>query len=206
MPFVLGNAVVGVRHGPVERNDRKRATLVAVGELLLWPQSVGDRAVTTREAHEWPAFGLLLGERRDLLGSSARALFELMAGVRRSAEPSVVTGQWRWTVVDPVKALLRLRLEAEKPVTFGVDVLVPAARLLGLLPAVARGAPIGLTTSRYARDLGGSVAVRQVLRHVVLVRGQPVPELADIADELIWSGAQAVAPREGAHRDDERRW
>lgn len=182
-----GNAVVGLRgDGPVAKNDQ-RPTLVAVGELLLWPQSVGDSAVTTVEAHDWPAFGLLVGERRDLLGSPARALFDLLDGVRQAAEPAVVTGRSRWTVVDPVRALLRLRFQAEHPVTFGVDILVPAERLLGLLPAVAHGAPIGVTTSRHARDLGGSVDVREVLRHVVLLRCPPVPGLAELADELIWS-------------------
>lgn len=161
--------------------------MVAVGELLLWPQSVGHGAVTREEAGGWPAFALLVGERRDLLTTRARLLFDLLAEARRSAEPVVMTGRWGWTVVDPVKALLRLSLQVHDPAPFDVDVLVPAERVLGLLPVVARGAPIGLTTRRHAHDLGGCVDVRAVLRRAVLVRGQPVPGLAELADELIWS-------------------
>ncbi len=91
-------------------------------------------------------------------------------------------------------ALLRLTLQARQPVLFDADVLVPAARLLGLLPAVARGTPFGLTTNRHLQGLGDTVDVRRVLRHVVLVSGSPVPELAEIANELTWSRPAGQLP------------
>ncbi|MFC4857809.1 hypothetical protein [Actinophytocola glycyrrhizae] len=179
-----------MRHDePIDRNDSERATFVAVGDLVLWPQSVGDRAVTTREADTWPAFALVVGERRDLLGSRARVLFDLLENTRQSPEALVVSGRSRWTVVDPVKALFRLRLHIESPPAFDLDVLVPARRLVGLLHAVARGAPIGLTTNRHIRELGSTVDIRQVLQHVVVVRCPPVPGLAELADELLWTMA-----------------
>lgn len=168
--------------GPVEK-----ATLVAVGDLLLWPQSVGDRLVTTREADTWPAFVLVVGERRDLRNSPARGLMDLLAGTREAGDPPVFSGRSRWTVVDPVKTLLRLGLHVEEPVAFEVDVLVPARRLAGLLSSVARGTPVALTTNRHLRSLGSDVDIRRVLQHVVVVRCPPAPDLAELADELLWS-------------------
>lgn len=170
------------RDGPIEK-----ATLVAVGDLLLWPQSVGDRPVTTREADTWPAFVLVIGERRDLRNSPARGLMDLLAGTWEAGDPLVVSGRSRWTVVDPVKALLRLGLHVEEPAGFDVDVLVPARRLAGLLSAVANGTPIALTTNRHLSSLGSAVDIRRVLQHVVVVRCPPVPDLAELADELMWS-------------------
>ena len=167
----------------------ERATLVAVGDLLLWPQSVGDRVVTTREAGRWPAFALVVGERSDLRDSPARGLLELLADAPRLAESLVVSGRSRWTVVDPVRALLRLRLRVEEP-AFDVEVLVPARRLVGLLSAVAQGVPIGLTTNRQLHALGSTVDIRRVLRHVVVVRCPAEPGLAELADELLWSMAR----------------
>lgn len=189
----------GMRHndGPNESGGSARATFVAVGERLLWPQSVGDRAVTTGEASGWPAFAIVVGERRDLLDSPARALFDLLEHVRRTARPATITARCRWTIANSPTALLRLTLHAQRPVIFDADVLVPAARLLGLLPAVARGIPFGLTTNRHLGALGDTVAVRRVLQHVVLVHSPPVPELAEIADELIWS---RPAERQPGHR------
>jgi hypothetical protein len=175
------------RDQPTETHGQGWTTLVVVSELLLWPQSVGDRVVTAQEAGEWPAFALVVGEDRDLRGTPAQVLLDLLERGRRSAEVVTVTGRGRWTVVDADSALLRLRLHARSPVAFDVDILVPAIRVLGLLPAVARGAAIGLTTHRHVRELGDTLDVREVLRHVVLVRCQPVPELTELADELIWS-------------------
>ncbi len=182
---------------PIDSGDSGRATIVAVGELVLWPQSVGDRAVTTGEAGGWPSFVLVVGERRDLLDSPARVLFDLLAHVRRTERPVTVTARCRWSVANAPTALLRLTLQAQQPVLFDADVLVPAARLLGLLPAVARGTPFGLTTHRHLQGLGDTVDVRRVLRHVVLVRSSPVPELAEIADELIWSRPPGRLPGGG---------
>ncbi|MFI7679118.1 hypothetical protein [Actinophytocola sp. NPDC049390] len=172
---------------PIESGGPVRATFVAVGELLLWPQSVRDRAVTTEEAAAWPAFALVVGERRDLLDSPARALLDLLEHVRRTERPVSVAARCRWTVANAPTALLRLTVQARQPILFDVDILVPTARLLGLLPAVARGVPFALTTNRHLRDLGDAVDVRRVLRHVVVVQSPPVPELAEIADELAWS-------------------
>lgn len=106
------------------------------------------------------------------------------------AESLIVSGRSRWTVVDPVRALLRLRLHVEEPAAFDVEVLVPARRLVGLLPAVAQGVPIGLTTNRRLHALGSTVDIRTVLRHVVVVRCPAEPGLAELADELLWSMAR----------------
>ncbi len=185
-----------MRHddGRIESGDSGRATFVAVGELLLWPQSVGDRAVTATEAGDWPAFVLVVCERRDLLDSPARALLDLLEHVRQTARPVTVTARCRWAVANSPTALIRLTLDACQPVLFDADVLVPAARLLGLLPAVARGIPFGVTTNRHPRELGDTVDVRRVLRHVVLVHSPPAPELAEIAEELIWSRPPGQQP------------
>ncbi len=179
---------------PIKSGDSERAMFVAVGELLLWPQGVGDRAVTVEEAGGWPAFALVVGERRDLLDSPARALFDLLEYLRRTESPVTVNARCRWTVVNAPTALLRLTIQAQQPVLFDADVLVPAGRLLGLLPAVARGTPFGLTTNRHLQGLGGTVDVRRVLRHVVLVHSRPVPELAEIADELLWTRPAGQQP------------
>jgi hypothetical protein len=183
---------------PIKNGESERATFVAAGELLLWPQSVGDRAVTTGEAGRWPAFALVVGERRDLLGSPARALFDMLEHVRRTERPATVTGRCQWSVANAPTALLRLTLQARQPVVFDADVLVPATRLLGLLPAVARGTPFGLTTNRQLHGLGDTVDVRRVLRHVVLVDSPPVPRLAEIADELI--GTRPAGRQPGGRR------
>ncbi|HEU5485638.1 MAG TPA: hypothetical protein VFU98_12090 [Microlunatus sp.] len=161
-----------------------------MSDLLLWPQSVGDRAVTTQEAGTWPAFVLVIGEPRDLRDSTARVLFDMLADTTRSAGSVVVDGRSRWSVVDPAKALFRLGLHGDSPAAFGIDVLVPARRLVRLLPAVARGVPIGLTTPRRQRALGSAVDIRRVLRHVVVVRSPPAPGLAERADAVLSSMEQ----------------
>ncbi len=169
------------------RRTGQPATMVAIEVMSLWPQSVGPRAVTVREADLWPVFALVIGERRDLLHTSAKALFGLLDGLRHAEEAVVVSGRCRWAVVDSENALLRLTLQAESPVVFETDILVPAERVLGLLDTVARGTTIGLTTRRHARGLTGRVDVGHVARHMVLVHCRPSPDLAELADELCWA-------------------
>lgn len=164
--------------------ERQPAAMVAIEVVLLWPQGLGAKPVTVDEAGLWPVFVLVVGERRDLLNSSAGPLFELLDAPRLPDEVTLVGGRSRWTVVDPGHALLRLSIEADVPVRFSSDILVPAERVLGILDVVARGATVGITTTRHAAGLGDRVDVRAALRHVVLLSCPPSPDLGELAQRL----------------------
>lgn len=163
-------------------------TVIATDVVTLWPQGLGARAVTVDEARMWPVFVLVVNERRDLVTSSARALFDLLDSPRRRDEITAVRGSTHWTVVDWRRALLRLTVRADAPVRFESDILMSAGRVLGILDVVARGAAIGITTRRHADSLGDRVDIRTALRHVVLVNCAPSVELDALA-HLLW-GAQ----------------
>jgi hypothetical protein len=158
--------------------------MVAIEVVLLWPQGVHNEPTTVDEAGLWPVFVLVVGERRDLLASSARPLFDLLDTQKGPDEITVVGGRTRWAVVDPRHALLCLTILADAPVRFESDILVPAERVLGVLDVVARGATIGITTRRHAADLRDRVDVRAALRHLVLLSCPPSPELAGLTQEL----------------------
>lgn len=170
---------VGVS-GPAHRP----ATMVAIEVVLLWPQGLGAEPVTVDEAGLWPVFVLVVGERRDLLASSAKPLFALLDAPKGPDELTVAAGRTEWTVVDPRHALLRLTVRADAPVRFESDILVPAERVLGVLDVVARGATIGITTRRHAAGLRDRVDVRAALRHLVLLSCPPSDGLGDLAQEL----------------------
>lgn len=159
----------------------QQATMVAVEVVLLWPQGVGAGPVTVDEAGLWPVFVLVVGERRDLLSSSARSLFDLLDAPKRPDEITVVRGRTHWTIVDSRQALLRLSVRADVPVGFESDILVPAERVLGILDVVARGATIGITTRRHAVGLRDRVDIHAALRHVVLLSCPPSVELGALA-------------------------
>lgn len=169
--------------------EHRPAAMVAIEVVLLWPQGLGAEPVTVDEAGLWPVFVLVVGERRDLVDSPAGPLFELLDAPRLPDEITLVGGRSRWAVVDSRHALLRLSVEADVPVRFDADILVPAERVLGILDVVARGATIGITTTRHAAGLGDRVDVGAVLRHVVLLSCPPSPELGELTQRLC--GAEA---------------
>ena len=158
--------------------------MVAIEVVYLWPQGVGPEPVTVDEAGLWPVFVLVVGERRDLLVSSAKPLLALLDEPRRPGEATVVASRTHWSVVDSFRALLRLTVLGDAPVPFESDILVPAGRVIGVLDAVARGATIGITTKRHAVDLHDRVNVRAALRHVVLLTCAPSAHLDELAREL----------------------
>jgi hypothetical protein len=167
--------------------EQQAPTMVAIEVVLLWPQEVG-KPVTVDEAGLWPVFVLVVGERRDLLTTSTKPLFDLLDTVKAPDEITVAVGRTRWTVVDPRHALLRLTVRADAPVQFEADILVPAERVLGVLDVVTRGATIGITTRRQAADLHDRVDVRTALRHVVLLSCPPSAELGELTQELCAAG------------------
>lgn len=152
--------------------------------VLLWPRGIGAEPATAEEAGLWPVFVIVVGERPGLLSSPAGPLFELLDVPKGADEITVVTGRTEWTVVDPRHALLRLTVQAEAPVRFASEILVPAQRVLDVLDVVARGATIGITTRHHASDLRDRVDVRAALRHVVLVSCPPPAELGELTREL----------------------
>lgn len=174
---------ISTRPAGVSRPERRPA-MVAIEAVLLRPGGVGPKQATGDEVGLWPVFVLVVRERHDLLASSARPLFELLKAPKGSDELTVVTGRTQWTVVNPRRALLRLTVRGEAPVRFEADILVPAGELLGVLDAVARGATIGITTTRHAAGLRGPVDVRAALRHLVLVSCPPATELGELAQKL----------------------
>jgi len=164
------------------------ATLVALEVLLLWPRGVGPSPVTAEEAGRWPVFVLVVGERPRAEIPSAEPLFDLLDAPRLGGEMALVTGHCRWSIVDPRNALLKVAVRAQAPRRFELDVLVPARRVLGVLDVVARGATIGVTTSRHVGKLTGRVDIRQALHELVLIGCEPSTELATMADLLRRTG------------------
>ncbi len=158
-------------------------TLVALEVLLLWPRGIGPVA-TVEEAGLWPVFVLVVGERPQPGSPSATALFDLVDRPRQGSEMAVVAARCRWSILDPRNALLKIAVDAEAPERFAVDILVPARQVLGVLDVVARGATIGITTSRHVGRLSGRVDIRQALHEVVLLSCEPSTELATLADLL----------------------
>jgi hypothetical protein len=167
--------------------EQPAATMVAIEVVLLWPREAGEPA-TVDVAGLWPVFVLVVEEHRDPLTSSTMPLFELLDTVKAPDEITVVVGRTQWTVVDPRQALLRLTMQADAPVQFEADILVPAERLLGVLDVVARGATIGITPRRHAADLRDRVDVRTSLHHVVLLSCPPSAELGELTQEMCAAG------------------
>lgn len=157
------------------------AAMVALEVVLLWPRGVGPEA-TAEEAGMWPVFVLVIGERPHGERSSATPLFEMLDRPKSGAELNVVTGRCRWSVLDSRNALLKVVLEADAPERFALKIVVPAQRVLGILDVLARGATIGVTTSRHAARLTGRLDIRRALPEVVLFSCEPSTELAAIAD------------------------
>ncbi len=166
----------------LEGPDRP-AVLVALEVLLLWPRGVGASA-TVAEAGLWPVFVVVVGDRPGLANASAAPLFDILERPRHGTEIAVVSARCQWSIVDARNALLKVAVRADAPEQFSVDVLVPARRVLGVLDVVARGATIGITTSRHVGTLTGRVDIRQALHEVVLLSCEPSTELATLADLL----------------------
>jgi hypothetical protein len=165
------------------RHRKPVAGTVATEVLLLRPTRVAP-AATVEEAGLWPVFVLVISERPSTERSSATQLFEMLNRPKHGGELNVVSGRCRWSVLDPRIALLKVELEAEAPERFAVEIIVPAHRVLGILDVVARGATIGVTTSRRAARLGARPDIRRALPEIVLFSCQPSTELAAIADLL----------------------
>lgn len=161
------------------------ATLVAIEVLLLWPRGVGPQAATVEEAGLWPVFVLVVGERQRSEVSTAEPLFELVDRPRQGGEMAVVSARCRWSIVASRNALLKIEVRADAPERFAADILLPARRVLGVLNMVARGATIGVTTSRHVNKLVGRVDIRQALHEVVLLGCEPSTELAALVPLLL---------------------
>ena len=165
--------------------ERERAhgtwpTAVAIEVLLLWPRGVAAAPVTVDEAGLWPVFALVVAAPSDQDAGTARPLFELLD----EPGPSVVAAEASWSVIDQDRALLGLTVRGVVPVEFGLRVLLPAARVLGVLDVVARGATIGITTRSRAGRLRDRVDIRTALDDLVLLSCPPSVELAALAGTL----------------------
>jgi hypothetical protein len=163
--------------------DRVRGswpTAVAIEVLLLWPRGVGGPAATVDEAGLWPVFAMVVAEPPDQDAGTARPLFELLD----EPGPSVVAAETSWSVIDPARALLGMTVRGVVPVEFGLRVLLPATRVLGVLDVVAGGATIGITTRYRAGRLRDRVDIRAALDDLVLLSCPPSVELAAFAHVL----------------------
>ncbi|HEY7595393.1 MAG TPA: hypothetical protein VH969_19740 [Actinophytocola sp.] len=153
---------------------------MATEVVLLWPRGVGSPA-TIDEAGLWPVFVLVVGDRQRADVPAAAPLLDLVNQHRQENELAVVAAGCRWSVVDARNALLKVTIQAQAPRRFEVEILVPARRVLGMLEVAARGATIGVTTTRQANNLGERVDIRQALHRVVLLSCEPSTELSRLA-------------------------
>ena len=159
-------------------------TAVAIEVLLLWPRGVAGPVTTAAEAGRWPVFAMVVTEPPGAAGG-AQPLFDLLDRPRPEGEPAVVAAETSWSVLDEPNALLRLTVRGVAPVRFGLRVLLPSARVLGILDVVARGATIGITSRRGAARLRERVDIRTALRDLVLLSCPPSVELAALAHTLV---------------------
>ncbi|MFC4857740.1 hypothetical protein [Actinophytocola glycyrrhizae] len=167
-------------------------TAVAIEVLLLWPRGVAGHPPTVEEAGLWPVFAMVVTEPADQEVGSARPLFGLLDRPRGDDEMTVVAADAAWSILDEGNALLGLTVRGTAPVRFGMRVLLPSARVLGVLDVVARGATIGITTRDRAARLRDRVDIRTALRDLVLLSCPPSVELAALAHTLL-------AARDGEH-------
>lgn len=166
-------------------------TAVAIEVLLLWPRGVTGPVATADEAGRWPVFAMVVTEPPGETAGSARALFELLDRPRREGEPTVVAADTAWSVLDADNALLGLTVQGLAPIRFGLRILLPSARVLGILDVVARGATIGITTRRRAARLRDRVDIRTALSDLVLLSCPPSVELAALAGTLMAAREQS---------------
>jgi hypothetical protein len=159
-------------------------TAVAIEVLLLWPRGVAGPVTTAEEAGRWPVFAMVVTEPPGELARGAQPLFDLLDRPRREGEPTVVAAETSWSVLDHANALLGLHVRGVAPVRFGMRVLLPSTRVLGILDVVARGATIGITTGRRAARLRDRVDIRTALSDLVLLSCPPSVELAALAHTL----------------------
>ena len=151
----------------------------------MWPRGVTGLPTTAEEADLWPVFAMVVTEPPGHEAGSARPLFELLDRHKRDGELTVVAADTTWSVLDPAHALFGLNVRAVTPVRFGLRILVPSARVLGILDVVARGATIGITTPSKAARLRDRVDIRTALRDLVLLSCPPSVELAALAHTLL---------------------
>lgn len=177
-----------MRTSPSRSEHRdKPAVLVAMEVVLLWPRGVRGPAATVEEAGLWPVFVIVVGDRPTTIEESSVApLFDLLDRPRHEGELMVVGARCDWSVLDQRNALLRLAIHGDAPVRFATEIIFPAREVLGILGVVARGATIGITTSRHAgRLMGRGVDIRRALDEVVLLSCPYSSELAALADLLV---------------------
>lgn len=159
--------------------------VVAVEVVLLWPRDVGPAVVSSDEAGLWPVFVVVVEDPPDP-AAPALPFFDLLDRPKGAGELTVVTGQCRWSIVDPRNALLWCDVHADSPVPFDVRIMLPAERVLGILDLVANGgATIGFANRRHAGRLRGRIDVRGALRDVVLLSCPPSGELTAIEHALL---------------------
>jgi hypothetical protein len=147
------------------------ARLVAVGALLLQPRDPAgpDRSIENRGP--WPIFVVVLPDSAPL-DPGARALHELLDKPHQN-RILVVDGRYRWSVLDPRRALLKLAIHAHAPAVFDVDIVVPARRLLGVIDALCPGTTFAITTMRRASKFNERIVVRDALHEMVLLVNRP---------------------------------
>ena len=153
------------------------ATLVAIGAVLLQPREPTSPAGSISDRGPWPIFVVVLPDRAPL-DPGARPLYELLD----KPHPNrilLVDGRYRWSVLDPERALLQLAIRAHAPTMFELDIVVPARRLLGVIDALHPGVTFAVTTRRRADKLTERVVVRDALHEMVLLVNRPVSGTSD---------------------------
>ena len=158
-----------------------RPNVVAREALLLWPRRVGLSVATIQEAGVWPVFAIVLGEREAEEDPGVLPLYDLLEQPEHLERLSVVKGRCEWTIIDPRHALLDLSVSATAPVSFEVDIILPARQVLSALPLLARGGTIAITTQRHSGALTSRADIRDALTTLVRFSCPPSAELEALA-------------------------
>ncbi|RSM85260.1 hypothetical protein DMH04_18395 [Kibdelosporangium aridum] len=158
-----------------------RPNLVAREALLLWPRRVAVSTATIQEAGLWPVFAVVLGEREPDEDPGVLPLYELLEQPEHLERISVVVGRCHWTIIDPRHALLELSVRATAPVSFEIDIILPARSVLNALDLLARGGTIAITTERHSGTLTPRADIRDALTKLVLISCPPSAELEAVA-------------------------
>ncbi len=170
---------------PAADADR-RATMVAVEAVLLWPRDAGSLSAVADEP-QWPVVTVVVAEPRTGDPDTA-ALFALLDSPVRHDLISVLDGSCSWTVRDESHSLLTLTVHLTAPVRCEVDVVLPMRPLSDVVDVMTAGATIALTSPARAARINAPIDVRTTLAEVVLVNCRPSADLARAATVLCRSG------------------
>ncbi len=154
------------RHQSAAPEDMQPVPLVAVGAVLLQPQSRGEPAGTIVDRGSWPIFVIVLADNA-AADPCAAPLFDLLNRPHASRIP-MAHGHYRWSM-SRSGAMLKLALRTQEPTRVDLDIMVPARSLLGVLSQLPAEVTFAITTERHADKLTERVRVRDALHEMILL-------------------------------------